>query len=476
MTGSQASSSRARWLARLDLDRFDRLVMITLAGLVLAIGAVALAGDHVGVYVAEGSYEPTGTAGGSLPIRVRFSDDMDAGSVAERFHIEPDVPGDLSWAGKGLMIFTPRQPWQAGQTYTVTLDAGAQSARRGAVLKDALTWTFTARLPRAVYIGPSDAFERNLTMTDLQTGDVYQLTTAEHGIEDFAVSPNGSEIAYSQNNEDGTGDIWILNVLNNSVRQITNCVDAICHDPAWKPDGAVLAYQREELNSGLGTGVSPARVWLVDLGTLQTQLLFSDSQILGYDPTWDASGQRIAVFDATLPGIRVHDYVAGSDTVIESMQGVVGDFSPEGNRLVYPVLVAGALGQQFYTHLELADFDAGTTAPLSGDAATPVEDGAAIWSPDGTQLLVARRYLDGRYTPGKQLYLLDPATGEATPLVIDDQYNHAAMHWDASGSRIVFQRFALQDPDARPEIWSLDLNTNAIEKVADNAYLPDWVP
>ncbi|WP_119066004.1 Ig-like domain-containing protein [Aggregatilinea lenta] len=476
MTESQASSPRAGWLARLDLDRFDRLVWITIIGLILAIGAVALGGDRVGVYVAENGYEPMGAAGGSLPVRVRFSDDMNAESVAEHFHITPDVPGDLTWVSPSLMIFTPRQPWQAGETYTVTLDAGAQSARRGAVLHDPLTWSFTVRLPRAVYIAPSDAFTRNLYMTDLDTGDVFQLTTADYGIEDFAVSPNGSEIAYAQNNEDGTADLWVLNVLTNAPRQVTNCVDAVCRDPAWKPDGAVLAYQREELNTGLGTGVSPARVWLVDLNSLQTQLLFDDSQILGYDPTWDASGERIAVFDSTLPGIRVHDYARGSDTVIESMQGVVGAFSPGEDLLVYPVLVAGAIGQQFYTHLELADFDAGTTSPISGDAAAPVEDGSAIWSPDGTQLLVARRYLDGRYTPGKQLYLLDPATGDATPLVIDSTYNHAAMHFDASGTRIVFQRFALQDPDAQPEIWMLDLNTNAIRKLADNAFLPDWVP
>ncbi|HML23681.1 MAG TPA: Ig-like domain-containing protein [Aggregatilinea sp.] len=476
MTDSQTTSPRAGWLARLDLDRFDRLVWITIAGLILAIGAVTLAGDRVGVYVAENGYEPTGAAGGSLPVRVRFSDDMDAESVAAHFHVSPDVPGDLAWASPSLMIFTPRQPWQAGETYTITLDAGAQSARRGAVLHDPLTWSFTVRLPRAVYIAPSNAFVRNLYMTDLDTGDIFQLTTAEYGIEDFAVSPNGSEIAYSQNNEDGTADLWVLNMLTNAPRQVTNCVDAICRDPAWKPDGTVLAYQREELNTSLGTGVSPARVWLVDLNSLQTGLLFDDSQILGYDPTWDATGQRIGVFDSTLPGIRVHDYERGSDTVIESMQGEVGAFSPNGDLLAYPVLVAGSVGQQFYTHLELADFDAGTTAPISGDSSAPVEDGSAIWSPDGTQLLIARRYLDGRYTPGKQIYMLDPATGEATPLVIDDAYNHAAMRWDAAGTRIVFQRFALQDPDAQPEIWMLDLSTNEIRKLADDAFLPDWVP
>ena len=50
------------------------------------------------------------------------------------------------------------------------------------------------------------------------------------------------------------------------------------------------------------------------------------------------------------------------------------------------------------------------------------------------------------------------------------------MRWDASGRRIVFQRFSLGGPGARPEIWTVDVKTGAMEQVADNAFLPAWVP
>jgi Tol biopolymer transport system component len=155
---------------------------------------------------------------------------------------------------------------------------------------------------------------------------------------------------------------------------------------------------------------------------------------------------------------------------------VVGNFSPDGTRLVYPVLVRGARGQEFYTHLEIADLETLTRTRLSGAADAPVEDSYAVWSPDGTQLLVARRYLDARYTPGTQIYLLDPATGEATPLIVDAGYNHAGMHWDATGHRIVFQRFAVTAQDALPEVWVYDLDTRALTRVAENAFFPAWLP
>lgn len=330
------------------------------------------------------------------------------------------------------------------------------------------------RLPRVIYLAPSDSPDRNLYVSDVHSGQARQLTFAEHGIEDFAVSPDGSQVAYAQNNADGTADIWVLNVRSGETHPVTRCVEAVCTLPAWKPDGTQIAYQRQEF--GGGGQAESTRAWVVDLQTLQTRLLFDDVQVLGTDPTWSPDGRRVAVFDASVTGIRVHDFVTGADTIIESMQDVVGAFSPDGTRLVHPVLVRGARGTEFYTHLEITDLKALTRIPLSSAEDAPVEDSYAVWSPDGTRLLVARRYLDTRFTPGTQIYLVDPATGDASPLVVDARYNHAGLHWDPTGHRIVFQRFAMNAQDPKPEVWVYDLDSGALTRVAENAFFPAWLP
>ncbi len=133
------------------------------------------------------------------------------------------------------------------------------------------------------------------------------------------------------------------------------------------------------------------------------------------------------------------------------------------------------IGPQFYTHLEIANFVDGERVRASGSEDTPVEDSFADWSPDGETLVIARRYLDDRYTAGKQVYALDLASGEATPLVVDGQYTHAAPQWDASGRRVVYQRFDLITPDAVPEIWVTDLSTDSPTLVSANAFFPAWV-
>jgi len=429
---------------------------------------------------ASASVTATGAAGaegvrGADPVRVRFSLPMQPDSAADRFQIEPPIAGAIAWEDARTLVFTPAEPWQAGSSYTLTVGAGARSAR-GPTLGAPLRWTFAARLPRVVTLAPADAFQRNLIAVDLETGVTRALTAAPSGIEDFAVSPSGSQIAYTRDNDDGTSDIWLLEVAGGATRPVTRCVDALCSAPAWSPDESELAYQRLDFNTGQHAAGGQSRVWRVDLATLETRLLFDDPQILGAAPAWSPDGARITVFDAAAPGIRVHALRGGVDLIIPSVEGGAGAFSPDGARLVYPLIMQGALRGQFYTHLEIADLVTGARVSLSGDADAPVDDGAAAWPPQGDALVVARRALDQSFTPGKQLYRLDAATGEAAPLVVDPAYTHAGMHWDPSGRFLIFQRFPVDDLDGQPSVWLYDATTGGIVRVADNAFLPAWLP
>jgi Tol biopolymer transport system component len=325
-----------------------------------------------------------------------------------------------------------------------------------------------------VFLGPADAYTRTLYLARLDTGAITPLLGQPVRIEDFAPAPDGTQIAFTQNNDDGTADLWLLDVRSKTTRRLTHCVRARCSSPAWHPDGTQIAYQRQDFSAAVGEASRATRVWVVDVSTAQSHLLFDDPQQLGADPLWSPDGRRIAIYDAAAGGIRVYDMQTGQETFLVSEPGDTGAFAPDGARLVYPFLVRGALGQEFYTHLALADLSADTLVSLSGEQDAPVEDAYAAWSPDGTRLILARRYLDGRYTAGKQIYLLDVASGAVTPLVVDTACTHAAPQWDSSGRWIVYQRFALNDPNAQPEIWVFDTQTGQAQLLAENAFFPAW--
>jgi len=467
-----AGVRRREW----NLTRFDGLVLAVMIGLTAAILGVIARGDRLGVTVERGAYGPVGDVRGAEALRIRFSEAMDRASVEARLHVDPALAGTVAWADARTLTFTPDAGFAAGQTYTITLDGGAQASNRRAEFAAGLSWSFRALLPRVVYLGPAHGTIRNLMLVDLDSGQTSQITQSETGVEDFAVSPDGRAIVYTENNLDHTSDLWLLDVLAGESRALTRCVDAVCSAPAWVPDQSGIVYQRQEFNTGQAVGSGVARAWIVDPETLHTGLLFDDPQWLGAAPVWSPDGRRVAVYDVEAGGIRVHDVQDGTDTIILSQVGSAGVFSPDGTRLVYPVLVRGAVGEVFYTHLELVDFAAGERTRLSGELDAAVEDGGAAWSPDGARLVVARRYLDERHTLGRQLYLVYPASGAVSPLVVEPDYTHAAMHWDSSGRYVVYQRFSVLDPNTQPEVWLVDAVTGETRQVAADAFFPAWLP
>ncbi|MCZ7542757.1 MAG: Ig-like domain-containing protein [Anaerolineae bacterium] len=132
------------------MDAFDRLVLGVSAALVVALGVVLALGDNIGVpvldYAPGDGQSPPSTAA----VRVTFGERMDAASAEAHFAIAPPVAGGFRWA-RNTMTFAPDAPLAPGATYTVTLQAGAQSAA-GRRTQEDVAWSFTPRAPRALYL------------------------------------------------------------------------------------------------------------------------------------------------------------------------------------------------------------------------------------------------------------------------------------------------------------------------------------
>ena len=184
------------------------------------------------------------------------------------------------------------------------------------------------------------------------------------------------------------------------------------------------------------------------------------------------------------PGILIFDLVPRGDDDIQlrfipSSYGAMGALAPNGQQIIFPDLVRR--DGQFYSHLQIADLANKEFAAFT-DPDGPTDDVAAQFSPDGVTVAIARRYTDSRWTPGHQLYLRDLG-GDAEDLravVYDPEYNSSYFRWDATGDRLVLQRFPLyadasSGEGARPEVWVYDLRSDESREIIEDAYLPQWV-
>ncbi len=482
----------------LRLNRFDRNVALILLALLALTGFTILLGDRVGVTLQR--VAPLGVARSTSSIIIQFSENMNRVTVPPQLQVmqipadqldtvsavvDPStaVSGTVSWSGTTLN-FRPTKPLDPGASYQVILQPGAVSDSGREVVSE-YRYSFTVRTPRVAYLAPADSAPMNIWVADPAVpNSARQVTNSPSGIYDFGVSPDGSKIAFTEKNSNtGTMDIKLLDLETGSVEQVTNCADAECKTPVWRPDGQAIAYERIDLNSAMAEqlGASPTRIWLIDLSSqpAATRPLFDDSQILGYGVRWSQDGTRISMFDYGSQGILVHDFLDGSTEVIASKYGNPGELSPDGTKLIYPEITL--VTDQATSYLQIVDLVNKTIERVSNPD-EPIDDDSAVWTNDNKSIIVRRRYTDERYTRGSQIYLVDPADGSAEPLIVDQNYQNGLFLLDPTGTQLVVQRFpdavALNDPNnpGLPQIWTLDMQTMTLVKVVDNAYFPRWVP
>ena len=342
---------------------------------------------------------------------------------------------------------------------------------------------------------------------------------SEYGIFDFDVSTDGQWLAFADKNIESATRIRLMDIGNGQVIELVDCValDAYCTTPVFSPDGSKLAYQRSELVDGQ---YSDSRIWWVDMtsSSYDTYQLIADKRVVGYSPVWSDDNNTLGFYgidgqtnaddpsdeladtddgehtdddghdhNHQLPvaqnsGIIIYDFVPrGEDgiqlRIIPSSHGSMGTISPNGLAIIFPEVINR--DGQFFSQLWLADLLNKELLAFTDPEANS-DDVIAQWSPDGHTVALARRYMDERWTKGHQLYLRDAEDDSLTPIGYDARYNTSYFRWNSTGTRLVLQRFPVQNTDgtavrdARPEVWVVDLETGALTKIVHDAFLPQW--
>jgi len=456
------------------IDPFDRFVLSVLLILAAAIGLVIALGDRVGVQIVQVSPVDVQDFGARSSITLTFAEPMIAESVESRFTIEPVVAGDWVWSERRV-TFRPTAPLMPGELLTLRLAAGAESRTGRRLLADQ-AWTFQVRAPQIVYLAAGQANPRELWRIDPATLERIQLTHTDGRIFDFAVAPDGESIVFSLINAEFGTDFWLVGRDGVDTQLLLDCGPDLCSGAAWSADGQRIAYSREPAGLAPGAPKGPPRVWTLSVSDSQTAPLYQDGQIIGYSPAWSPDGSMLGMVDNSTSSIRVLQLKDQTELLLETHQGTMGSFSPDGSRLIYTTLrFDDATAPQPFTMVMVADLDrTGSLLPILGREYNVADYGTPAWSPTGEWIAINQRTENSG--PSKQVWIVRPDGSEATALTADADYTYAGYRWSPWGDALVMQRFPLGKPYATPEVVLWTMAAGAEQVLAVDASLPEWLP
>jgi Tol biopolymer transport system component len=414
--------------------------------------------------------------GGYAAVVVRFSTAMDSGCLSSHFALTPAAAGKLSIQGNELR-FVPSLPWPAGALERATIKAGA-CARNGLTLVADYSWSFSAVADRVAYISAPDDRTRVMSVP-AAGGDAAELVRSDSPIQDFQISARGDFLVFSTGSVDGPGKIWLARLDGSAPALLVDCGADACHAPVISPDGARVAYERakiEPLPSGSSLPRSPF-IELLDMGAGQSQVI-SPAGHVASNPLWAPSGW-LSYFDADRQAIVVDDLNSGT-TLIPNATGEIWVWLPDSTGVIFPEIsmqgedVTSRFSTAVFSHLLLVTLQTNARRNLSSEA--QIEDYSPAVSPDGRWLVFARNFFDARWTPGRQMWIMDLTDFSTRQLTQTPDYGYSSIRWSPDGSRLTAMRFHETNPSDPPEIWCLNADGSGAVSLATGGYLPQWLP
>lgn len=243
-----------------------------------------------------------------------------------------------------------------------------------------------------------DGTTQTLRIVDVGSGAGTPFTVPL-GAGDFDFSLDGSMVTYSEPDEDGISQVFLMAADGSNVRQLTHG-EADATDPEWSFDGSMIAY--------VSTTSSPSEIFIVRVSNGASTRVTNERRD-AWDPNWAPDGRSI-VFSTLNPDIG---HVVTMS--IELATGQTGLIVPDGDRPALSpdgTLIAFESFLKPDVRLMLASSDGSkrrVIARLPNAGLAIGEDGFAEWSPDSTRVAY-----HGSSSEGDRAgtYVYDVASGE----------------------------------------------------------------
>jgi dipeptidyl aminopeptidase/acylaminoacyl peptidase len=287
-----------------------------------------------------------------------------------------------------------------------------------------------------------NAFERNLRIGDVATGETHALTTAKKSSTNPEWSPDGKWIAFLSDRPaqipgtpDGKKQLYVISADGGEAQQLTKLENDVS-DFDWAPDSKRLAFSMSDPEtkslkdrkekygeySVVHGDYSMTHLWTIEFSSINTALpepkrLTEGDKFSVGDFSWSPDGTRIAFSaqkdpDLISGGTADLYVVTVRDKTVKKIVSTPGPdrnpkWSPDGKKIAFETAAASLYF--FYTNSKI-----GVVSP-DGGAVQILTDSfdenpsLAGWGPDGIYFTAAQK-------TAVHLFRLNPATGAVEKL------------------------------------------------------------
>jgi TolB protein len=242
----------------------------------------------------------------------------------------------------------------------------------------------------------------------------FEFPSLDAGVLDPAPSPDGRSVAFASR-----GWIWVLDTASGVARRITGGTAAMDTRPAWSPDGATIAFVRDDTR----------RTWIVTVDVASGRELsrIENGQVV-LDPAFSRDGRRLFYSSSEQGDLDIwsRDLATGADTRVigQPRLQLRPQPHPDGQRLVY-LLKAGEDDA-----VRLRNADSTEVTLLSGGLLSQTRPAL---SPDGRFIVAQRPTHDGTW----ELVVVELAR-PSLPVVLTHDHTPQTPAWSADGKWVWF--------------------------------------
>lgn len=183
------------------LNRFepiDRAAVLLMLLLSLAIGFLLVGGDRSLPKVRDFSWQNKQVGARDTAFILTFSRPMDRVSTEANLHIDPPLPGKISWSGRRL-VYTLTAPPQYDRTYKIQLQKAREKLgfdKQGNAIAPFAS-QFSTPDRAFVYTGTEAAEKGRLILYNLTRKQKIILTPENLVVKNFRIYPAGDRILFS---------------------------------------------------------------------------------------------------------------------------------------------------------------------------------------------------------------------------------------------------------------------------------------